>query len=311
MDIQDYETVLAVCRCKSWNEAAFETYQVASTVSKRVSKVEQALGVRIFERGSRRDTARLTSEGEIIVPYLTQITELYERLLSYAAAMKDTGSAELSVGYPPLIGTTGETEILSRFRADHPDISVNHVLRHNTELVRLVCDGKLDCAFVFVIGDTDDCREMLERLDSMDIGTVTIYRCSKRYIGLSAKHPLAGEKKVSISRLQNEQFVFNAIPEHEDYDSGYMRYILPFGSRAGIKRMDFINKSAVVDYIAAGHGVLPTACIPPDDIPDIRFVETDDSLISSCICIYPRTSPRMPVRELLKYVRRYAEEVQP
>ena len=311
MDIQDYETVLAVWRCKSWNEAAFETYQVASTVSKRVSKVEQALGVRIFERGSRRDTMRLTGEGEVIIPYLSQITELYGRILSYAAAMKDTGSAELSVGYPPLIGTTGETEILSRFRADHPDISINHILRHKTELVRLVCDGKLDCAFVFVIGDTDVNREMLERLGSMDIGTVTIMRRSKRCIGLSAKHPLANEKKVSIAQLQNEQFVFNAVPEHEDSENGYMRYILPFDSRATIKRMDFINKSAVVDYIAAGHGVLPTACIPPDDIPDIRFVETDDSLTASCIFIYPRTSPCLPVRELLKYVRGYAGEVQP
>lgn len=313
MKIENYEAVLAVCQYGGWTEAAYQTIQSPSTISKRVNKVEEELGAPIFLRG-RDSHAALTEFGELMVPYIQRIAALNHRVLAYAGSVRNKNGAELTVGYPPLMGTVGEAEILSRFKNENPSVRVSHVLRHRKEdLLFMLQEGRLDCAFVFMVGDERVHSDVLDVLLSNGICHIPIMRRDFVSVGLSERHPLAGRDAVSISELYQDTFVFSDTPTHENLAQGALRFF--FGEKAAwhvpvkIARMDFINKPMVASFVSGNRGVLPTACIPPDSLPGVQFLPVADcSMAASAIFAYPKHYSSPTVKALVPFVREYAAE---
>ncbi len=312
MKIENYEAVLAVYQYDGWTEAAYQTIQSPSTISKRVSKVEEELGAPIFLRG-KSPHVTLTEFGELMIPYIQRIVSLNNRVFAYAGSTGNKNGAELTVGYPPLMGTMGETEILSRFKNENPSVRVNHVLRHRKDLLLMLQEGSLDCAFVFMVGDQQVHNDVLDVLLSSGICHIPVMRRDSVSVGLSERHPLAGRESVSISELYQDTFVFNDTPAHENVTQGSQRFL--FGQEAAwhipvkIVRMDFINKPMVASFVSENRGVLPTCCIPPEDLPGVRFpLVTDSEIISSGIFVYPKHYSSPMVKTLISFVREYAAE---
>ncbi len=312
MKIENYEAILAVRQHSGWTEAACQTNQSPSTISKRVNKVEEELGAPIFVRGKGTQAA-LTEFGELMLPYIQKIVSLHNRVEAYAGSIHNESEVRITVGYPPLIGTLGEAEILARFKNDNPSVRIDHVLRDRNELLAMVQERRLDCAFVFLVGNEQVRNDMLDILLSFEIAHIPIMRRETISVGLSQDHPLAGQRAVAIAEICQSTFVFNDLSAHEDLTQGTLRFF--FDQKAAwydpikIVRMDFINKDMVNSFVAAGGGVLPTACIPPDVSPGVRFLPVIDSRVSSsAIFIYPKYCSSPAVRSLIRYVRAYAAE---
>lgn len=309
--LQDYETVLAVSRHKSWSGAAYATYQAPSTVSKRVKKVEDYLGSPLFNRAGKSQEVTLTAVGEAALPYIEQMCMLKRRIVAYAYDLQPSDEVEIRVGYAPLIGTMGESDVLSLFRKRNPEVRVVQVLRHKAELIKLLGEGRIDAAFVFAIGDADANWDIWERSSGMELEIVPLMRRDAIYVGMSASHPLAHRESVDISELYGETFVFNHIPRHLDSKRGYIRNLLKLASDEPIpvkvKTMDFIKRDAVISYIAQGYGVLPTACRPPQRYTTVRFVKvTGLSEASSGMFVCPKVRQSPILAKLLDVARFYA-----
>ena len=54
MDMEQLKSILAVIRCGTFLDAAEELHCAQSTVSKNIRRLEEELGVQIFERTTRR-----------------------------------------------------------------------------------------------------------------------------------------------------------------------------------------------------------------------------------------------------------------
>lgn len=313
MEIENYEAVLAVYQYNGWAEAAYQTVQSASNISKRVSKVERELGVPIFHRGRGHGPGvSLTEFGEIILPYIQRIVSSYNHLTACAANAKGDAAAELAVGYMPLMGTVGETDILARFKVDNPAVSLRHVYRYRKDLLPMLRDGKLDCAFVFIVGHDQVGNDVLDVLLSSDMRHIPIMRRKGASVGLSERHPLSGNESVRLSQLYGDTFVFNNSPGHESMDDICMRFFFSQELERNIPvrtvRMDFINRTMVADFVGRNHGVLPTVCIPPQHLPGVRFLPVEDLDISSCaIFIYP-SNPSPALKKLIRCVQEYVSE---
>ena len=76
MNLYHLRYFLAVARTGSFSRAAQEMYVTQPTVSSGVGELERALGVRLFNRGSRH--VSLTMEGRALVSYGMQIQDLVE-----------------------------------------------------------------------------------------------------------------------------------------------------------------------------------------------------------------------------------------
>ena len=170
MDLRDIEAVLAVHEHGGWAGAADATFQSASSVSKRVKKVEDAIGEPLFERGSKRGGTGVTDIGEVALPYLEQIGQLHGKIEAYAREAEQQDGAQLRVAYPALIGTLGESELLAGFKLEHPSVQIAHKIRNKADSLAMREKGEVDCCFLLFVNRSELNREVMERIMNSDAG---------------------------------------------------------------------------------------------------------------------------------------------
>ncbi len=313
VDIGDYKAVMAVSKAKNWTEAAFDTFQSASTISKRISRVEATLGLRIFERGTKSVHTEFSSVGRSVMPYIDNIVDTYDQILLLSDRIKKATGDELNIGYGALFGTAGETEIISAFRMNFPEMGINQVIRNRETLTEMVSRGELDCAFIFWIGGLSDENELSRSIYGLGLSYFPVFFQDKKYVGLSKKHPHANDAEVKLTDLQNEIFIFNRTLEDSQNTMGIFRYLIPDEDGENIKnvkQMDFMNRQLVYKYVASGRAIIPIATIPPrEETDDVVFVPIE-RLRSPVftVLVYNKNNPNLNVRKFVEFSREYSKE---
>lgn len=145
MDARDLATFEAVARLGGMGRAARELNTVQSNVTQRVRRLEEALGVSLFERS--RAGARLTAAGERLMPYATKVDALLGEALR---AARDDGAPRgtLTVGSLETTAALRLSPLLASYVQAHPGVDL--VLRTGTtaEMVERVLGRELEGAFV-------------------------------------------------------------------------------------------------------------------------------------------------------------------
>jgi DNA-binding transcriptional LysR family regulator len=145
MDARDLATFEAVARLGGMGRAARELNTVQSNVTQRVRRLEEALGVSLFERS--RAGARLTPAGERLMPYATRVDALLDEALR---AARDDGAPRgtLTIGSLETTAALRLSPLLASYVQAHPGVDL--VLRTGTtaEMVDRVLGRELEGAFV-------------------------------------------------------------------------------------------------------------------------------------------------------------------
>ena len=125
MDLNDTLVFVRVAQAGSFSAAARLMGMPVSTLSVRVSRLEQRLGVTLLQRTTRR--LNLTEAGQV---YLQQAARGLEEI-AQAEAQIDAGRHEaqglLRITLPIDMGDEQLLEILSSYRARHPGVSIELV----------------------------------------------------------------------------------------------------------------------------------------------------------------------------------------
>jgi DNA-binding transcriptional LysR family regulator len=145
MDAKDLATFEAVARLGGMGRAARELNTVQSNVTQRVRRLEEALGVTLFERS--RSGARLTNAGERLMPYAARV----EALLDEAGRVaRDDGAPRgtLTIGSLETTVALRLSPLLATYARAHPGVDL--VLRTGTtaEMVERVLARDIEGAFV-------------------------------------------------------------------------------------------------------------------------------------------------------------------
>ncbi len=312
MNLDDIRTILAVYEYRSFTEAAYLTFQSLSAVSKCISRAEKELGGQLFVRS--RSGLKITPLGDKVFPLLYEMQDASIRTVQAGRSLLSAAdhSNSISVGYTPLLGTVGENEILLRLRMKDQSVRIRQVKRFGNVLQQLVSDSKIDAAFLFYISNTD-MSDIWRNMNDC-LGLVKIMQREGTYIAMSSDHPLADRDEVHISEFKDDVFIFNVAPQHYDVLGGYTRYIFNTPERnippERIKRMDFINRSMLIDAIRSGSGVCPVACEPPvEKIDGIKFVKDADSKVHSVGYLCWNSDNINPnVEEIIEIAIDYAKE---
>jgi len=145
MDARDLATFEAVARLGGMGRAARELNTVQSNVTQRVRRLEEVLGVTLFERS--RAGARLTPAGERLMPYATRVDALLDEA---GRAARDDGAPRgtLTVGSLETTAALRLSPLLAAYVQTHPGVDL--VLRTGTtaEMVERVLGRELEGAFV-------------------------------------------------------------------------------------------------------------------------------------------------------------------
>jgi LysR family glycine cleavage system transcriptional activator len=110
----------AAARHLSFNRAADELHVTPSAVSHQVRALEEHLGVRLFERLTRRVV--LTHHGQAFLPPIQSALDQIDAAVKRIGVDRDEGS--LTVQASPNFATEWLVPRLLGFQADHPEIEV-------------------------------------------------------------------------------------------------------------------------------------------------------------------------------------------
>lgn len=120
MDLLALEDFNLVARHGGFGRAARASARPKATLSRRVAALEAALGVRLFERGSR--TLKLTQEGRALFERTgVLLTELEETATAIAAG-GDRPRGRLRISAPMLFSQTAMGRLAAGFALKFPDV---------------------------------------------------------------------------------------------------------------------------------------------------------------------------------------------
>ncbi len=174
IDTRHLLTFRAIARSGSFTHAADELGCVQSNVTARIRKLEDRLGVTLFERDGR--ATKLTKAGNRLEAYAEQIVSLIEEAESVVADA-DGERAGLRLGALENTMATRLPPLVKRLHHRFPDAPLSLMTGTTDELVSAVLDRHADAAFVAgqvdhdALDSTEAFRETLVRVRPKDGGT--------------------------------------------------------------------------------------------------------------------------------------------
>jgi DNA-binding transcriptional LysR family regulator len=137
MDLNLVTAFVRVVESQSFTGAARALGVPKSSVSRRVTELERALGVTLLHRTTRK--LSLTDAGRVYFDEASRALSGLDTAAELASGMDDEPRGIVRVTAPVDIGVMGLAEILSEFTQRHPDIHID--LSLNSRTVDLVADG--------------------------------------------------------------------------------------------------------------------------------------------------------------------------
>lgn len=144
MNTRDLEYLIAVAEELHFGRAAERCNASQPALSGQVRKLEDMLGVQVFERTRRH--VRVTPIGEQIVMQARAVLQQVETLQQIASLNRDPSAGRCSIGMPPTIGPYLTPLLLPAIRYYLPDLQIALVEDFTDSLERQLAEGELDIA---------------------------------------------------------------------------------------------------------------------------------------------------------------------
>ena len=169
------------------SEAANALFTSQPGVSKQIRALEDELGVVVFERSGKRLTA-VTAAGRAVLQAAGKVLQEADNLKRIGEEFSGSLSGTLSIAATHTQARYALPEVISRFRAQHPDVRLHLHQGNPAQIAGWVRDGEAD------LGVATEALDQVEQLIALPCAqwrhTVVVPR----------DHPLAGEP-LTLQRL--------------------------------------------------------------------------------------------------------------
>ncbi|MGJ7916201.1 LysR family transcriptional regulator [Massilia sp. LXY-6] len=236
-DIHDLQAFVAVAERGSFRQAATDLFLSQSALSRRIEKLEEGLGVKLFERTTRR--VQLTNVGQtFLVNVRTALDNLEDAVLGVAdLAAHRTGTITLAC--VPSAVWHFLPQVLTRFSARFPRIRVRIHDESAQDVLNLVLGGEADFGINFT------------GAENPEIVFEPIY-VEKYVLAMRRDHPLAKRRSLSWKETVDERYISVA-------KSSGNRSVID-AALAGVEKHPLISwevnhVSGVLALVEAGMGV--------------------------------------------------------
>ena len=122
MNLRDLKYIIAVAETRHFGKAAERCFVSQPTLSGQIKKLEEELGVAIFERSNR--SVEITPVGKSIVLHARQIMEQADTILQLARAHQDPLAGPLRIGAIPTLSPYLMPLILAPLKKQWPQMKL-------------------------------------------------------------------------------------------------------------------------------------------------------------------------------------------
>ena len=152
LDPECLKAFVAVEECGGFTRAADALNRTQAAVSQQVKKLEERLGVRLFERHSRQVV--LSSHGHVLIGYARQLLALQDETLK--AFSKLETPQVIRLGAPDDYATSFMPSIINSFSHSHPLAAIEVQCALSVELIDSLQKREIDLALVTRLADSTE-----------------------------------------------------------------------------------------------------------------------------------------------------------
>lgn len=235
--LRELEVLQKLVTCGTTLATARELGISQSAVSRRLSQLEQRLGLKLFDRTAAGLTP--TVEALSINEQLQPIFDTIDRITHNPAAIGQRHAGSLSIAAPPTIGHRFLPPLVAAFKAGNPDLHVNFDVLASDALIT----GIAECRFDIALSDTIPAHD--------GILTETIIS-TKAVCLLPDGHPLAARDQIRPQDLAGQDFI--ALSRRHSSRTLIDRLF----EREGVARkivMEASTNVSTADFVKAGLGI--------------------------------------------------------
>ncbi|MDJ0594706.1 MAG: LysR family transcriptional regulator [Pleurocapsa sp. MO_226.B13] len=190
MDLYQLRYFLAIAETSSFTKAAERLFVSQPSLSAGIKKLEQELGVVLFERGGRK--VLLTSAGHFFLEKAQNILQEYQSTLDAFKSFKDRPT--LRLGTLHTMRGYNLARLIGAYRQQHPNVTIELYNSHLEELDDWLEQGKIDLA-ITSLGDREaskTCQKLFQQ---------------KLLLAVSPEHPFAQRSSIHLADLEGEPLI--------------------------------------------------------------------------------------------------------
>lgn len=146
MNLRDLKYIIAVAESRHFGKAAERCFVSQPTLSGQIRKLEDELGITIFERTNR--SVEITPAGEEILTHARRIMEQADGIEQVARAYQDPLAGPLRIGAIPTLSPYLMPLILAPLRKQHPQMKLVLSEELTDTLLERLHDHEIDAALL-------------------------------------------------------------------------------------------------------------------------------------------------------------------
>jgi LysR family hydrogen peroxide-inducible transcriptional activator len=245
--LRQLQYLVAIAEHKSFRKAAEACRVAQPSLSAQVAQVEEALGVRIFERDRKK--VLVTTAGEALIARARRVLLDADDLVDAATRVRDPFASTIRIGVIPTVAPYLLPDVAPALRRAFPKLSVVWVEEKTQVLVEQIHAGNLDAALLAKESELGD-------LVTAEIGDDPFV------LAAPLGHPLARGKRAQLEELSDATVLL--------LDDGHCLrdQALSLCQRVGAEEasMRATSLSTLAQIVAGGGGVtlLPSLAVPTE-----------------------------------------------
>lgn len=122
LSMRDIDTTLVLGRTLNFRQAAAQLHLSQSALSTQVQRIEDALGVRLFDRTTR--TVRLTAAGEVFMQQAASLQAAFRDAIAAVSGIACVEQGQVSVAALPSLAARLLPRVLMAYRQAHPQVAL-------------------------------------------------------------------------------------------------------------------------------------------------------------------------------------------
>ncbi|MCW3064493.1 MAG: hypothetical protein JWN32_1665 [Solirubrobacterales bacterium] len=260
MELRHLRYFVAVAEELHFRRAAERLYVAQPAVSEQVRKLEQELGVRLFDRTQR--SVSLTGAGRALLEEARRVLRQAEVAIAAARTAYDHATMQLRIGYLPDSLPAALPRALRRLSASAPRVRVDVEAGPALRLIEDLREQRLDAVITSLPAPTRGLR-------------VTPLGHQRAIAALPAGHPQATGTEIVLEWLTQERLV--VLPR--DANPAFHNAVVALCHEAGLSPsfMEVAGVDLALLAVAAGTGIalLPDSVRERHIAPGIRFLPLD------------------------------------
>jgi DNA-binding transcriptional LysR family regulator len=278
MELRHFRYFVAVAEELHFRRAAERLHVAQPAVSEQVRKLEEELGVRLFDRTQR--SVSLTDAGAALLEEARRVLHQADVAAMAARNARDRATTRLRIGHVADALPASVARAMQIFGTSSPRVQIALETGPARRLIGEVRAQRLDAAVVGVPAPTSGLR-------------ATVAGHQGVVAALPVTHPQAVEQSVSLERLAPERLVMLPSDTNPAFHGAVVSLCRDAGLSPSLVEVSERRVEHVLLAVAAwaGLALLPESAAAHHVAPGVRFVPlaAPDAAIESVVLTHPNT----------------------